>query len=235
MNSNEHKLQAGDYFERIGIFILLVVLVLFVQIPLGLIAKAPKVDALAIGTGIVYLVLFIGFIGLAYYFYQRYGQVKLKSLRWNDVKLILLGFVVMMVIEIGLGILNQKVYGVQQTSNNQLVGELLGSNKLSLILLSISSVFLSPILEELVFRGFVISAFFKQSARVLPVIVSAVLFAIPHMEDTNVISFLTYASMGAVLAYVYNSTKNIKVSIGLHFLNNLYAMAGMLFLMFGNH
>jgi membrane protease YdiL (CAAX protease family) len=39
---------------------------------------------------------------------------------------------------------------------------------------------------------------------------------------------LTYAILGGTLAYLYVRTKNIKVPIGLHFLNNLIAMGMML-------
>ncbi|WP_268912900.1 CPBP family intramembrane glutamic endopeptidase [Lentilactobacillus sp. SPB1-3] len=235
MNEQRSKLGPGDFFERIGILIFLVILVLSVQIPLGVIARTRQIKTATILLGIAYLAIFIVVILIARFFYRRYGKVTPKPFTWADLRLVLIGFVVMLAAEVILGMVNQQVYGVQQTSNNEVIAQLLSSNRLTLVLLMISSVCLSPILEELVFRGFLISSFFDASSRVWPVVVSAVLFAIPHMEDLNIISFLTYASMGAVLAYLYNHTKNIKVSIALHFLNNLYAMLGMVTLLLTQH
>nr|WP_243673943.1 CPBP family intramembrane glutamic endopeptidase [Lentilactobacillus kisonensis] len=71
-------------------------------------------------------------------------------------------------------------------------------------------------------------AFFNASSFWGPIVVSAVLFAIPHMETINIISFLTYAILGGVLGYLFVKTRNIKVSIGLHFLNNLIAVGMMI-------
>ncbi|GAY72777.1 hypothetical protein [Lentilactobacillus kosonis] len=160
MDLKTTKLGPGDYFERIGILIFLILLVLTVQIPLGIIARTKQITTATITLGVAYLLIFGVVIFIARYFYHRYGKVTPKPLKWHDIKLVLIGFVVMLAFEISLGVLNQLIYGVQQTSNNQVIAQLLNSNRVTLILLLISSVFLSPILEELVFRGFLISSFF---------------------------------------------------------------------------
>ncbi len=55
-----------------------------------------------------------------------------------------------------------------------------------------------------------------------------VLFSLGHQQGFNVISFLIYASLGWLLSYTYVKTQKIQVSIGVHALNNLFAMGIMI-------
>lgn len=227
MNNNSQKLTAGDYFERILIFVGLVVMVSIVQLPLFFIAKGGFSTKANYIFGALYLIIFAIFIWIALIIYNKYVHPAKRALTWQNVKWIVLSWISFLVIEVILGLLNQVIYHVSSTSNNEIISQLMTTNHLTMILMGITAVFFSPILEELVFRGFLIGAFFNKSSRILPVIVSGVLFSTMHMEDLNVISFVTYALLGMILAYLYIRTDNIKVSIGLHFLNNLFAMGMM--------
>ena len=89
-----------------------------------------------------------------------------------------------------------------------------------------SGIFLSPIAEELLFRGYLMNAFFKPESFWLPILVSAIFFSLAH-ASTTIISYLIYMTLGCFLAYTYRRTNNLAASIGLHMLNNLIAMVGM--------
>ncbi|MCH5463237.1 CPBP family intramembrane metalloprotease [Lactobacillus sp. LC28-10] len=144
----------------------------------------------------------------------------------RDVRLILLTYVTAIVVELGLDLINRSVFHQSQTANNEAIKTLLSSDHWIFYLLMFSGVFLSPFAEELLFRGYLMNAFFKPDSFWLPIIVSAALFSLAH-ASTTIVSFLIYMALGLFLAYTYRRTKNLGVSIGLHMLNNLIAMIGM--------
>lgn len=224
----EHTLTSNDYFQRIIIFIALVVLVLIVQIPLSFImmGKLSTIGSLAMSGG--YILGFVIAIWIAVSVYRHYVHPIKKVINGHDIQMILVAYGAFFVIQIALNLLNQVLYHQTSTANNQVIYQIMGQNHLTLILMGITAVFCSPILEELVFRGFLIGSMFTRRSRIAAIIVSGILFSFSHMEDVNVISFLTYAILGGTLAYLYVKTENIKVPIGLHFLNNLIAMSMML-------
>lgn len=225
MNENQ-RLTLGDYFERIFVFIGLVVIVLIVQIPLSFIGHYSQLGNLIAAAG--YLAGFGVAISVVIYCYRKYAQPPKRSFTGRNISMIFMAYGAFLAIEVILQLLNQAVYHQQSTANNDVIYQLMSTNRLTLILMGFTAVFCSPILEETVFRGFLIGAFFKRNAKVAPMIVSGVLFAIPHMEDLNIFSFLVYASLGGILAFLYIRTNDIRVPIGLHFLNNLIAMGMMI-------
>lgn len=232
----QRKLTFGDYFERLMIFFGLIILVGSVQLPLMFIAQG-KLSAVAnYAVGALYLLGFLIAIWLAQYAYRKYGRYEVKKMTWQNVKTIVIAWIAFLVIEFLLGNLNKLVYHVTQTDNNQEIQSLLSSNHLTLILMGFTAIFCSPILEETIFRGYLMTAFFRSTEKWAPIIVSGMAFALPHMDPDlshfNIISFLTYAILGCILAYLYVTTKNLKVSIGLHFLNNLIAVGGMIAMIF---
>lgn len=89
---------------------------------------------------------------------------------------------------------------------------------------------LAPIAEELVYRKAIFKFFEGRKINwFIPVIVSALIFALPHMTSTEMslawpIFLLSYLSSGIILGLVYHfSNKNIYISILCHMLNNLVA------------
>ncbi|EHO45888.1 CPBP family intramembrane glutamic endopeptidase [Lentilactobacillus kisonensis] len=228
MDDKSRHLMFGDYFERIMVFIGLFIVINIVQVPLGLIASRRFSNPVNNIIGILYLIGFALAIWVAVYAFKRYAKPANIRLTGHNIKWIVYLWLGFFVIEVALGNLNRLIYHVSQTSNNEVIQRLMTTSNLTLILMAFTAVFCSPILEELVFRGFLIGAFFNASSFWGPIVVSAVLFAIPHMETINIISFLTYAILGGVLGYLFVKTRNIKVSIGLHFLNNLIAVGMMI-------
>ena len=93
------------------------------------------------------------------------------------------------------------------------------------IYILISSVFLAPILEELIFRLSIRKMFAK--TKWLFILFSGILFGMLHVMGTtdNLIDFLfiiPYSIPGFIFAYAYTKSNNICVPIMLHFVNNLF-------------
>lgn len=85
-----------------------------------------------------------------------------------------------------------------------------------------STVVLAPVVEEIYFRGFIMPATTKRFGWLIGITVSAVLFAILHLQ-LNVIVY-TFV-FGIILAALYIKTKSIIPSIILHIMNNLIAFS----------
>jgi len=98
----------------------------------------------------------------------------------------------------------------------------------SMILLIFFSIFVAPILEEIIFRGIFMNWFFLNNP-LIAVLVSGVIFGYVHAPfgaGTDWIYALSKILLGIVLAAVYYRTKNIKADITVHFLNNFLAIFG---------
>lgn len=86
------------------------------------------------------------------------------------------------------------------------------------------TVLISPIIEELFYRGYVMSRFFTNSNYYLDVLLSASLFTLGHMillqRDWGNLSF--YFLSGLALSLFYRYSQNIRLQILFHVSWNLY-------------
>lgn len=213
---------------RILIFLTFFVLIQLVPLLLTVIRGLPKTQYL--GRSIAAAGYILGYVVLILVLYQCLKRVMDHPV-WhrpsrNDIAYLLIAFVVFLAVEMLLTTLNSRLFGETQTANNQVIITLLRSDRWIFYLLMFSGIFLSPIVEELLFRGYWINAFFNPGRLWLPVITSGLIFSIAHASN-NVISFLIYACLGGILAFIYRRTDNLATSIGLHMLNNLMAMSIM--------
>ena len=78
--------------------------------------------------------------------------------------------------------------------------------------------FLGPVLEELFFRGKVLTAIQDKGGTTRAIIISALLFGITHM---NPVQFISAMCLGLLCGYVYTITNDIKAPIIIHIANNL--------------
>ncbi len=83
--------------------------------------------------------------------------------------------------------------------------------------------------EEILFRGYIqefVSTIIK--IKFLPVVISAILFALPHLANPEVtdktIFFFTYFAMGILLSYLTQKYKGLEYSLGIHFANNFFTI-----------
>jgi membrane protease YdiL (CAAX protease family) len=95
----------------------------------------------------------------------------------------------------------------------------------ALVLFAVSTMFLAPLLEEIVFRGFFFNMLRSSFRNRLPagigdfsaVVVSGAIFAAVHGTLTG---FPMLFIIGMVLAEVYRRTGSLHASIAMHFINN---------------
>ncbi len=74
-----------------------------------------------------------------------------------------------------------------------------------------------PIIEEIFFRGFLYNAIKKRFGIKPGVLISAALFSLLH---SNLVGFLPIMALGALLAYLYETTGSIVSSIVVHIIHN---------------
>lgn len=81
----------------------------------------------------------------------------------------------------------------------------------------IATVFLGPILEELVFRRVIFGSIIQNYNFWIASIISAIVFAAIHMDFTHI---LLYTICGMIFAFLYHKTKRLLTSIIAHILLN---------------
>jgi len=159
---------------------------------------------------------------------KRY-KATFKTLGFNRPKLrfiwyIIVGFGVYL---IGLDILTSLAKRVDQSLNlnqQQAVGFQSATGP-ELILVVISLVILPPIVEELLFRGFLYSGLRKVMPAIWAGLFTSILFAIPHLFESASGGLLWVAgidtfTLSLVLVYLREKTNSIWPCIGLHALKN---------------
>ena len=80
----------------------------------------------------------------------------------------------------------------------------------------------SPMIEEFIFRGYLMNVFFKESKFHLDVLLSGFLFAVFHLiyQYRDPVTFSLYFCSGLFLASVYKKHKDIRLPIFLHAFSN---------------
>ncbi len=138
-------------------------------------------------------------------------------------------------IVVGFGILYGVSYLISYLTSLAGVGESDNQNSIvnmikygSKIGVFISVVICAPFAEEMIFRKSIGDLTLDKS-RWLYYVVATVFFALPHMLSTRaaaldfILMTIPYLFSGLFLAFTYERTRNIYVSIGIHMLNNLLA------------
>ncbi len=100
--------------------------------------------------------------------------------------------------------------------------ELIDSSPVWLIFLV--TVILAPIIEELMFRKFMIDRF-SRYGDLLAVIVSAIAFGLFH---GNFYQFFYATLLGFILGYIYTRTRNVKYSILMHMIINFFGSVAVM-------
>ncbi|WP_105956686.1 CPBP family intramembrane glutamic endopeptidase [Apilactobacillus quenuiae] len=232
---NESNFWSGDkLFDRIIIFILLFLMIIFGPqfLPIFALSNQNTIYMKVILSAL-YFLIYLLMIWAAYFSYKKHGRNDLKQpITKSNWKLVIIAYVLSHVIEGFLSFLSNVTYHETTSGNQQALQNMLSSNKLTVVLMLFGIVIFSPILEELVFRGYLMDALFSPKFKWLPIIISGLLFGLAHNTGLNIFFFLVYAQIGFFLAYVYQKTNNLKVSIALHMLNNLISAIIMVKMLF---
>ena len=125
---------------------------------------------------------------------------------------------IMVVVAIPVVLLNKGV----TSSNQQMLNGMFKKMPIGMLLLS---TIYAPFTEENIFR-LSLSKLFKN--KILFIIVSGLLFGTLHMIDKftsfyDLLYIIQYSALGICLAKAYSDSKNIFVSIGMHFIQNFLA------------
>lgn len=234
MNNSQYlssQPQRPSLFTRIMIILAMFVVI---QLPPEVLAliKYIKNNVWLTSVSVVgYFALFGVIIFGTWRLYRRYREIPVRpGIFIADIGIVITGYLAIFGGQIVFGILNQLFFNQSQTANNQVIESMMKDNSVILIALSISAIFLTPFAEELIFRGLITNLFFKVNTFWPKVILSGFIFSLGHVS-TNIVSFLVYFYMGAVLAFIYVKTGRIRISIMLHMVNNAVAIAEMLVLL----
>ncbi len=141
---------------------------------------------------------------------------------------LLVGFLVITAFNILGQIVMRLTDNAQMTNQDSIQSTL----KLMPIFMIVYGMLVAPVLEEIIFRGYIFKKWFPHHDY-WALAVSSILFALLHQGITPG-SFIIYGGMSFVfgLAYLYNG-KNLKYSIALHLFNNFFALLAMLMMLLG--
>lgn len=111
------------------------------------------------------------------------------------------------------------------TSNQMALNEMIEmTGRQELLYYLLITCLLAPISEELVYRGVLMNTFLKDSPWYGDVLLSACVFGYVHVVDgITPLAFFTYASGGAILAFLYRKTHSLYYPILLHIMINVAA------------
>ena len=161
-------------------------------------------------------------LGLAYLFVRAYLKQENKeskqTLAFSKVQIIVIVLAFVVLLQLGLGILYSYI-GLDYSITNQLQSDL-AINQLAPLhtkILLVLAIGLTPaIMEELFFRKGLIDLT-KKYGKTFALLISALLFGLVHMNlSQGLFAFVIGLFMGAVYLY----TKDIKLTMLIHFANN---------------
>ena len=120
------------------------------------------------------------------------------------------------------------------TSNQMALNEMIEmTGRQELLYFLLITCLLGPISEELVYRGVLMNTFLKDSPWYGDVLLSACVFGYVHVADgITPLAFFTYASGGAILAFLYRKTHSLYYPILLHIMINMTAFWELWVLLF---
>ncbi len=111
---------------------------------------------------------------------------------------------------------------VQNSAGEQMITATVDAGfGLMTVLTYASIMFVAPVIEEIVFRGYVQNALSKKYNPVVGIIIASSIFAVIHM---NLAIFPVYFIMGLGFGVLFHRTQTLWSAIVLHMLNNIVAV-----------
>ena len=202
------------------------ILLIVIYLSQFILSEIPMSQALTIVGIISYYVILFALV--IFIFSERFKR-DFKALKDNlglNIKYIFKMWGLMFLCSIG-AVVIASLLGANDVSANQT-----GLNSMPILFVFILAVIWAPVVEESIFRG-VIRRFIPNNDKLF-IIVSAIVFGLIHtvgQEETLYLTFvqsLQYMAMGGVMAYTYTKTNNIFTNMGVHFLQNSFAVLMML-------
>ena len=177
---------------------------------------------------LAFLELIVTFIAILYLLVFEGRRILELKWKWRYLVYLLLAY--------GVSYLSDIVFSflTPATSNQIALNELIGmTGRQELLYLLLIVCLLGPIAEEMVYRGVLMNTFLKDSPWYGDVLLSACVFGYVHVSSgLTPIAFLTYASGGAILAFLYRKTHSLYYPILLHIMINITAFWELWILVF---
>ncbi|MDD5601996.1 MAG: lysostaphin resistance A-like protein [Candidatus Izemoplasmatales bacterium] len=109
------------------------------------------------------------------------------------------------------------------SENEQAIASMFSNNPLALFMLFLLLCVFTPLVEELVYRKVIYRFMDRRFGSTVAIISSGLIFGLMHVINYgDFLQAIPYVLMGMVFGWVYHrSKKNIMVTTGMHFLNNL--------------
>jgi len=188
----------------------------------------------------VYVLLAEGLSVLALFGFIRWrkGSVQaigLKRAKWEDIAYALIGFAVYFVIYIVIvGVLTTFIKGLN-VNQQQALGFSQSTTGWQLMLVLLSLVVLPPLVEEIMFRGFLYSGLKKALPAIWAIIVTSLIFASPHLLESGSGGLLWIAGidtfvLSCVLCSLREKTGRLYAGMLVHGLKNFIAFASLFLL-----
>lgn len=130
------------------------------------------------------------------------------------------------------GLIYTLINFTDQAENQGTWETIIASGTFGMISTVVISVFLAPIIEEIVFRygGFGLIKRFNLPEKIYPfvvIITTSIMFGLIHILGDNPLQGLFYSSLGAVLGYFYYKSNNLIVPIVIHMIWNFIGVLAM--------
>jgi uncharacterized protein len=224
------------------ILVLLSALTLFLLVTLGFHLSGVNLDSVegpaksiitTLGLILQWLIFLIPLLVLTCSKYKlnwkAFGFRKIKV--QTAIKYILLGYFFYFFVSVTIaGILLKYGLEVPGYQQSEPILPMFGQDKLSLIIAGISVVFIGPLIEEILFRGFLLRTFANKFGLWWGSIASAFLFTILHYPWTSVIPIFFLA---LIMNYMVIRTKSVVTSLSFHIFNNSIAFTLQMLIMSG--
>jgi uncharacterized protein len=153
------------------------------------------------------------------------GELGLRRPRWADVVAAIIGTFAMIVATTAAGAFQKALFHLSGTAKDI---ELFNTAHDPAIVWTfvIVAAAIAPIIEEVLFRGFLFNAFLRYMPVALATTITALLFGAAHLDP---VAFFPLACGGAVLCIVYYRTGSLTASIGTHALFNFVNISLVIF------
>lgn len=175
-----------------------------------------------------FLELIVTFIAILYLLVFKGKRILELKWKWRYPVYLLLAYGVSYLSDIVFSFLTPATSN--QIALNELT-EMTGRQESPYLLLIVC--LLGPITEELVYRGVLMNTFLKDSPWYGDVLLSACVFGYVHVSSgLTPLAFFTYASGGAICAFLYRKTHSLYYPILLHIMINITAFLELWMLVF---
>jgi uncharacterized protein len=114
------------------------------------------------------------------------------------------------------------VPGVELQAELQAILKALDTSTMGLILKVMAIAVLAPLIEELLFRGYLQTALMEKMNHHVAIWLAALIFSVIHLQPMAIPGLML---LGAAFGYIYHRTGSLKTCILLHMVNNGLALA----------